>query len=173
MWPPPYLRYAPCSVEVVRAREHKQDGTASMRVLPATDGSACSELAARSIAERPWPADTEVRVLNAVQLILSNARAFLELPFGDSEEMELSRAPGDETVARRHRRRWAHPVQRGVDDIGVFQSSDPSDSGDSRSSWSMECRPDHARLSRAPRSRPLPPPGRRLPGGGSSLPVFR
>jgi nucleotide-binding universal stress UspA family protein len=84
------LRYAPCSVEVVRAKPGAQDG--GMRVLLATDGSECSELAARSLAERPWPAGTEVRVLNVVQLILSNARAFLELPFGDSAPMEQFRA---------------------------------------------------------------------------------
>ncbi len=84
------LRYAPCSVEVVRAKPRGRDG--AMRVLLATDGSECSEVAARSIAGRPWPAGTEIRVLNAVQLILSNARAFLELPFGDPAPMEEYRA---------------------------------------------------------------------------------
>jgi len=38
-----------------------------MKVLLATDGSECSEFAARSIAERPWPTGTEIRVLSVVE----------------------------------------------------------------------------------------------------------
>jgi len=72
------LRYAPCSVEVVRARS-KSRGE-NMKVLLATDGSECSEQAARSIAERPWPAGTEVSVLSAVELILPATRALLQPP---------------------------------------------------------------------------------------------
>ncbi len=59
------LRYAPCSVEIVRGRLN----LGRTRVLLATDGSPSSERAARSIAERPWPADTAFRVLSAVELI--------------------------------------------------------------------------------------------------------
>ena len=82
------LRYAPCSVEVVRARTRNQ----SRKVRLATDGSEHSEQAARSIAERPWPAGTEIRVLSAVELILPPARALLEPPFVDSAFIESARA---------------------------------------------------------------------------------
>jgi nucleotide-binding universal stress UspA family protein len=35
-----------------------------MKILLATDGSQYSEVATRSVAERPWPAGTEVRILS-------------------------------------------------------------------------------------------------------------
>jgi nucleotide-binding universal stress UspA family protein len=54
------VRFAPCSVEVVRA----DAGPGAMKILLATDGSQYSELAARSIAHRPWSAGTQVRVLS-------------------------------------------------------------------------------------------------------------
>jgi len=57
------LRYATCSVEVVRA----ETGPGAMKILLATDGSHCSEIAARSIAERPWPSGTEVRILSVAE----------------------------------------------------------------------------------------------------------
>jgi nucleotide-binding universal stress UspA family protein len=84
------LRYAPCSVEVVRARKGK--GGAGMKVLLPTDGSEYSTFAARSIAERPWPSGTEIRVLSAVELILPATRALLEPPFVDSAFIESARA---------------------------------------------------------------------------------
>jgi len=80
------LRYAPCSVEVVRAGA-RNPGRDYMKVLLATDGSACSERAARSIVERPWPSGTEIRVLSAVELVLPATRALLP-PFIDSAFIE-------------------------------------------------------------------------------------
>lgn len=59
---------APCSVEVVRAREKADAITVAraFRILLATDGSAASMVASRAIAEMSWPEDTEVRVVSAV-----------------------------------------------------------------------------------------------------------
>ena len=85
------LRYAPCSVEVVRARVREKESQSGTRVLLATDGSECSELAARSIAEWTLPIGTEVRVLSAVELVLPGVRAFLEPPFVDSALMKSLR----------------------------------------------------------------------------------
>ena len=56
--------HAPCSVEIVRPRP----ANGAMKVLLATDGSECSQRAAQSIALRPWPKGTEVRVLSVVEL---------------------------------------------------------------------------------------------------------
>jgi nucleotide-binding universal stress UspA family protein len=58
-------RNAPCSVEIVRPPANLQEHTnpKPFRILLATDGSKCSELAARSVAERPWPKETQVRVV--------------------------------------------------------------------------------------------------------------
>jgi nucleotide-binding universal stress UspA family protein len=84
------LRYAPCSVEVVRARGVEREPQVT-KVLLATDGSECSELAARSIAGRPWPPNTEIRVLSVVELVLPASRALFQPPFVDSAFIESAR----------------------------------------------------------------------------------
>src|SRR6187455_2307313 len=38
-----------------------------MKILIATDGSPCSEQAVRSVASRPWPAGTRVRVVSVIE----------------------------------------------------------------------------------------------------------
>jgi nucleotide-binding universal stress UspA family protein len=38
-----------------------------MKILLAVDGSACSEAAARSVADRPWPPGSQVRVLSVFE----------------------------------------------------------------------------------------------------------
>ncbi len=83
------LREAPCSVEIVRGTAGEGSG---LKVLLATDGSESSDQAARSIAERPWPAGTEVRVLSAVELILPAGYAFFEPPNFDTPFLESARA---------------------------------------------------------------------------------
>ena len=75
------VRHAPCSVEIVRT-------SGVRKILLATDGSEFSERAARSIAERPWPAGTEIVALSVVELVLGTAQAWLEPPYVDSAELE-------------------------------------------------------------------------------------
>ncbi len=62
------VKNAPCSVEVVRARE--QADTTPFRVLLATDGSAASITASKAVAEMSWPENTEVKVVSAVNPML-------------------------------------------------------------------------------------------------------
>lgn len=38
-----------------------------MKILLATDGSPCSEAAVEEVARRPWPADSQVRVISVVE----------------------------------------------------------------------------------------------------------
>jgi nucleotide-binding universal stress UspA family protein len=59
------LRHAGCSVEIVREGRRKSGG---MKVLIPTDGSDCAEAALRSVAARPWPEGTEVRVICVPEL---------------------------------------------------------------------------------------------------------
>jgi nucleotide-binding universal stress UspA family protein len=60
------IRFAPCSVDVVRApTRNASDG---LKILFATDGSESSVLAAHSVAERPWPPGTTVKVLCAAEV---------------------------------------------------------------------------------------------------------
>ena len=79
------LRAAPCSVEVLRAPAIQGGIPRPPRVLLATDGSECSVLAAHSIARRPWPAGTEVRILSVVELRTS----LFHVPFPPGAEEEL------------------------------------------------------------------------------------
>ena len=57
------IRFAPCSVELVR----NEIGPGAMKILLATDGSRYSQTAARSVAERPWPAGTEIRIFSVAE----------------------------------------------------------------------------------------------------------
>lgn len=38
-----------------------------MKILLATDGSPCSDTAVKEVARRPWPADTQVRVVSVAE----------------------------------------------------------------------------------------------------------
>ena len=69
------LRLAPCSVEIVRPNSLDSPASAhAMKLLLATDGSECSEVAARSVASRPWPAGSEIRIICVRELlVLENA----------------------------------------------------------------------------------------------------
>lgn len=65
------VRAAQCSVEIVRSvpgRERKP--LSPMRILVATDNSECSKTAARQIAARPWPEQSEFRVVSAIDTSL-------------------------------------------------------------------------------------------------------
>lgn len=63
------VRSAPCSVEIVRDRAGKT-ANGARRILIATDGSQYSEAATRSVAQRCWPAGTEVRILSVAELMI-------------------------------------------------------------------------------------------------------
>jgi len=86
------VSHAPCSVEIVRAKEGKLPGV--RKILLATDGSEFSERAARSIAERPWPTGTEIEVMSVVELHLGTTQALFEPPFVDNDQLEVQRAQG-------------------------------------------------------------------------------
>jgi len=88
------IRTAPCSVEIVRVPASAAAARSGMKILLATDGTESSTLAAQSIAGRPWPAGTEVRVLSAVELRLSTFQATLEPAFLGSDAMEKIREEG-------------------------------------------------------------------------------
>ena len=86
------LRHVHCSVEVVRSNSGQEPARRAMKVLLATDGSKCSTAAAHSIAERPWPAGTEVRIMSVVEPRVSLFEAAFEPPLLDAESVEQFRA---------------------------------------------------------------------------------
>ena len=76
------VQNAPCSVEIVRHARHDKDHPEHdkaaersnvLRILLATDGSDYSTAAARSIAARPWPSGSEVRIVSVVEQIVAAA----------------------------------------------------------------------------------------------------
>jgi nucleotide-binding universal stress UspA family protein len=64
------LRTAPCSVEIVRPGTSGPASSLPMKILLATDGSDCSVGAAHSLAKRPWPDGTVVKVLSVEELMI-------------------------------------------------------------------------------------------------------
>jgi nucleotide-binding universal stress UspA family protein len=83
------VRYAPCSVRVVRPHSKEEPAVYSAtRILLGTDGSEFSEIAARIIAQRPWLPGSEVNIVSVVELSVSPVHA----PFFDSDAVEASRA---------------------------------------------------------------------------------
>jgi nucleotide-binding universal stress UspA family protein len=46
----------------------ESEGVLKMKILLAVDGSVCSEAAAQELAKRPWPPQTEVKVITAVEI---------------------------------------------------------------------------------------------------------
>ena len=64
------VRNAHCSVEIVRPVVASKGKASGKRVVLATDGSAYSEAAARSVAQRPWPKGTEFRIVSVVEQMI-------------------------------------------------------------------------------------------------------
>ena len=80
-------RFAPCSAEIVRAVNDGASKHPPMKILLATDGSESSQLAARSIAGRPWPAGSSIRALSVAELSLH----LYEVPYFNPQTMEKLR----------------------------------------------------------------------------------
>ncbi len=59
-----------------------------MKVLLALDGSGCSNAAVKEVVTRPWPADTEVRVISAFQVPLTPTPEAWAIPDDYYQEME-------------------------------------------------------------------------------------
>jgi len=95
------LRSAPCSVGVIRAAADGGAATpapAGMRILLATDGSEYSRAAARSVSERLWPDETEVKVLGVVNPNERSIYAVAQVMVTQEGEAEGSQGMVGETV---------------------------------------------------------------------------
>lgn len=87
------LRSAHCSVEVLRAPPGRDEVARPPKILLATDGSDGSLLAARSIANRPWPTGTEIRIMSVVEPKTS----LFHVPFPPGAEEQLRRKAMERT----------------------------------------------------------------------------
>jgi len=64
------VRSSPCSVEIVRPSPAESGSSSrAMKILLATDGSECSAKAVYFVAHRPWPPQSQVRIMSVVQLV--------------------------------------------------------------------------------------------------------
>jgi nucleotide-binding universal stress UspA family protein len=69
------LRTAPCSVEIVRPSSHGAPASShALRIILATDGSEFSTAAAKSLASRPWPKDSQVKMVSAVEILIPESQ---------------------------------------------------------------------------------------------------
>ena len=96
------LRTAPCSVEIVRTSPGSSSTSHGMKILLATDGSECSAKAVCSVATRPWPPKSEVRILSAVELLTVDVPPFfaaVSVPSVVDEVIEIGRTRGAEATA--------------------------------------------------------------------------
>jgi nucleotide-binding universal stress UspA family protein len=82
------VRTAPCSVEVVRRPERDATERRALRILLATDGSMFSTAAAGSIATRPWPPDTEVKIVSVPEFL--PLKDFHTLHVAEAEDLGLA-----------------------------------------------------------------------------------
>lgn len=64
------LHAAGCSVEIVRGQPAMPPQ--GLKILIPTDGSPCSEKAIKETANRPWPPQSEIRILSAVQFLTAD-----------------------------------------------------------------------------------------------------
>lgn len=65
------LRTAPCSMEIVRsASAGTSPSSHPIKILLATDRSDCSVGATHSVASRPWPDGTAIKILSVEELIV-------------------------------------------------------------------------------------------------------
>lgn len=88
------LRYVPCSVGILRSYAGEKPAKLGMKILLATDGSKHSEAAVRSVARRPWPMKTQIRVVSVIdpaELIIGPLYGLAERT-GRTEELKKERA---------------------------------------------------------------------------------
>lgn len=90
-----------------------------MKILLATDGSECSSLATRSVAERPWPQGSEIRVVTVAELPIAVAPESWILPEGYFEEIERA----SQQQARQALDTAASEIQRSQGDAVVVSTA--------------------------------------------------
>lgn len=80
------LRQAPCSVEIVRPlpKEKRASEGSGMKILVATDGSEYSTAALRSVASRPWPKGSKIKVISIPEPFMPLG----QLPYFELKEIE-------------------------------------------------------------------------------------
>ena len=100
------FRRGPCSVEVIRPWQENTnaDPKPHMKILVATDGSEFSTAALRSLAGRPWPGGSKVKIISVPdfpplqEFSYLSAREAEDLRVACEEEATISAAKGVEIL---------------------------------------------------------------------------
>jgi nucleotide-binding universal stress UspA family protein len=72
------LRRSLCSVEIVRRpAQHSAAASTAMKILLGVDGSDCSMVAVRSVAQHPWPPNSQMRVISVIPLVIPTGAMIL------------------------------------------------------------------------------------------------
>ena len=95
------LRDAGCSVAIIRTTADRKmnSNQGGMKILVATDGSEVSQLAVHSVASRPWPLRTEVKivtVLDPLRQLIEKAEPLVQVNSNafEAAEKTLKEAKG-------------------------------------------------------------------------------
>jgi nucleotide-binding universal stress UspA family protein len=71
-----------------------------MKILLATDGSDCSKAAVNSVAERPWPEGSEVKIISAIEIPYVPTTEAWVLPDRYYDELEVAVKAQAETAIK-------------------------------------------------------------------------
>jgi nucleotide-binding universal stress UspA family protein len=84
------LHRAQCAVRIARGLEASSKANANLRVLFAYDGSDCSKLAFEAMLARKWPTGTMLRIVSAVEPMISSSYGYgglgSDLVMGEAED---------------------------------------------------------------------------------------
>lgn len=86
--------HAHCSVRIARRKKEQPAAGAPYRIVLAVDGSECGNLAVEEVADRQWPAGTEVHVISAIHLTFQPTPETWSLP--DSYYSQIEKAATDQ-----------------------------------------------------------------------------
>ncbi len=108
------IHRAACSVRV--ARLGTSCGTGPIRIVVADDGSADAEAVIRSVAARPWPEQTEARIVSVVETFVPTHSGALEAStYAHDPAFKVIRSADDDRRARLQEtvEKSAHALRRG------------------------------------------------------------
>jgi nucleotide-binding universal stress UspA family protein len=84
---------------VLQRRDLQQKEEAEMKIVLATDGSASSDAAVYEVARRPWPADSQVRIICVLEIHAPLTSGPWTYAQSDEEREALERAQAEEILA--------------------------------------------------------------------------
>jgi nucleotide-binding universal stress UspA family protein len=96
-----------------------------MKVLLAVDGSPCSDIAVEEIGNRPWPAGSTIKVLNAFELPLPVTPEGYALPQSYFDELDLAVRTQAQNIVERAVQRLKSKTNEAISVEGQFLPGAP------------------------------------------------